>query len=336
MSKTYTIYDNQGLLHNSLRKILNDNNWKEVDIHSVSSVDFAWIGATIGNEYLKYDKCIYDVNTQLKNILVGGGVKGNIDNKDVITNKSELYKNMLITNKAICDKHMMPTHNLEKVSNINPGNVFIVRPIGPGAGGGAGVSVVANNNDLYYAKKKTNRYKSVIITNYITSPLLFHTKKFHLRMYFMVCVDTNFRWSMFNRGKIITAELPYIASNYNNPKIHDTHFKSTFKNCYFPEDLELKTDDNSIIFEQINSIMETVATIIKPHAKSYSESKYAFEIFGCDFMITDDLIVKLIEINARHDYGVDDLKKENAEGFKIFCNDFYSWVYDNAIKPVFN
>ena len=30
-------------------------------------------------------------------------------------------------------------------------------------------------------------------------------------------------------------------------------------------------------------------------------------------MITDDLIVKLIEINARHDYGVDDLKKDNPQ-----------------------
>ena len=27
MSKTYTIYDNQGLLHDGLRKILNDNNF---------------------------------------------------------------------------------------------------------------------------------------------------------------------------------------------------------------------------------------------------------------------------------------------------------------------
>lgn len=336
MSKTYTIYDNQGLLHDGLRKILNDNNWKEVDIHDVSAVDFSWIGATIGKDYLKYDKCIYDVTTQLKNILVGGGVKGDLVDKDVITNKEELYKNMQIANSYICNKHMMPTLKIEQIRNINPGEVFIVRPIGCGAGGGAGVSVVSNNNDLNYAKKRTNRYKSVIITNYITSPLLFNQKKFHLRMYFMVCVDTHFRWFMFNRGKIITAELPYISNYYNNPKIHDTHFKSTFKNCYFPEDLDLQPDQNNLIYEQMNTILETAAIIIKPHAKSYSESKYGFEVFGCDFMITNDFVVKLIEINARHDYGVDDLKKENAEGFKIFCNDFYNWVYNNAIKPVFN
>jgi hypothetical protein len=336
MLKTYAIFDNQGLIHDGLRQILNENNWKEVDIHNVSSVDFAWIGATIGRDYLKYDKCIYDINSQLKNILVGGGVKGDIDNKDVITNKEELYKNMLITNSDICNKHMMPTFKIDEIRNINSGQVFIVRPIGAGAGGGAGVSVVSNNNDLYYAKKRTNRYKSVIITNYITSPLLFNRKKFHLRMYFMVCFDTNFRWYLFKKGKIITAELPYVSNDFNNPKIHDSHFKSTFKNCFFPEDLHLEPHQNNLIYEQMNNILESAAAIIKPHTKSYSESKYAFEVFGCDFMITDDLIVKLIEINARHDYGVDDLKKDNQEGFKVFCSDFYNWVYLNAIKPVFN
>jgi len=336
MSKTYTIYDNQGLIHDGLRKILNDNNWKEVNINDVNSVDFAWVGATIGIDYLKYDKRIYDITTQLKNILLGGGVKGDIDNKDVITNKEQLYKNMMLANKEICNKHMMTTFNISEISNIEKGDIFIIRPIGCNAGGGAGISIVTNNNELYYAKKKTCRYKSAIITRYITNPLLFKQKKFHLRMYLMICNDINFRWSMFNKGKIITAEFPYISNHYNNPKIHDTHFKSTFKNLYFPDDLQLTLDQNDMIYKQMYDILEVASTIIKPHAKSYIESKYAFEVFGCDFMINTDLVVKLIEINARHDYGVNDLKKDNQQGFKLFCNEFYNWVYNEAIKPVFN
>ena len=336
MSKTYTIYDNQGLIHDGLRKILNDNNWKEVNINDVNSVDFAWVGATIGRDYLKYDKRIYDITTQLKNILLGGGVKGDIDNKDVITNKEQLYKNMMLANSEICNKHMMTTFNLCEISHIEKDDVFIIRPIGCGAGGGAGIFIVSNNNELCYAKKKTSRYKSAIITKYITNPLLFKQKKFHLRMYFMICNDNNFRWSMFNKGKIITAEFPYISNHYNNTKIHDTHFKSTFKNLYFPDDLELTHEQNDMIYKQMFDILEVASTIIKPHAKSYIESKYAFEVFGCDFMINSDFVVKLIEINARHDYGVDDLKKDNQHGFKLFCNEFYNWVYNEAIKPVFN
>ena len=38
--------------------------------------------------------------------------------------------------------------------------------------------------------------------------------------------------------------------------------------------------------------------MLEPNIKSYSETKYGFEVFGCDFMITDDNLVKLIEINA--------------------------------------
>ena len=59
-------------------------------------------------------------------------------------------------------------------------------------------------------------------------------------------------------------------------------------------------------------------------------------MFGCDFMITTDNLVKLIEINARHDYGVNDLEKANSSGFHQFCDNFYNWIYDTCIHPLFN
>ena len=45
-------------------------------------------------------------------------------------------------------------------------------------------------------------------------------------------------------------------------------------------------------------ILGAAAKIVKPRIKCYEESKYCCEVFGIDFMITDDYIVKLIEINA--------------------------------------
>jgi len=75
--------------------------------------------------------------------------------------------------------------------------------------------------------------------------------------------------------------------------------------------------------------------MLEPNIKSYSETKYGFEVFGCDFMITDDNLVKLIEINARHDYGVNDLEKDNPSGFHRFCENFYTWIYETAIAPIF-
>jgi hypothetical protein len=42
-----------------------------------------------------------------------------------------------------------------------------------------------------------------------------------------------------------------------------------------------------------------------------------------------------LEINARHDYGVNDVKKEAPEVYERFCTDFWDWVYKHAIEPVF-
>ena len=256
--KTFVIYDNQGLIHDRLREILTNITcngipvWKELNILSdnISHVDFAWVGATIGDNYLKYDKKIYEIKTTLKNLLEGGGVKGDVDKKDVITNKSSLYFNLKEKFPELSQKYMMETTTLKNIKNIENNKVYIVRPIGPGAGGGADVYVVSNNQELEKARQKTKRYnktdKHVIISEYITNPLLLPTlsnKKFHLRMYLMICVgspyNNGFEWHFWNRGKIITAELPYKNSDYTNTKIHDTHFKSTPINKYFPEDVEL-------------------------------------------------------------------------------------------------
>jgi uncharacterized membrane protein YgcG len=337
--RTFAIHDNQGLIHTHLRKILLSKGWLEVSIDN-EYADFAWVGATVGTNYLKYDKSIYEIKTILKNLLVGGGVKGDTDNKDVITNKSCLYTNMKKQFPSIYKKYMMKTYAWNKLYSYRDGDVVIIRPVGPGAGGGADVYVVNTTNEFNKSITKLKRYKQVIITNYIVNPLLLKSlsyKKFHLRMYLMICTFKNgFEWHFWNKGKIITAELPYVPDDYTNPLIHDTHFKSTHINKYFPEDLHLEGSVISKLYKQMNEIMEASANIIKKHTFSYPESKYAFEVFGVDMMITDDFVVKLIEINARHDYGVDDLKKENGDKHNQFCSSFFDWIYENAITPVFD
>ena len=335
-NKTFTIHDNQGLIFNHLQFLLKNYLWKQIDINS-TSVDFAWVGATIGNDYLKYDKQIYEIKSILKNLLKGGGVKGDTNFKDVITNKSELYFNMLKHNQFITQKFMMKTIKLNLLNYVND-QIFIIRPIGPGAGGGADIHIITNNKELEDVKLKLKKYNDVIATEYIQNPLLLKNldfKKFHLRMYFLVNNFKNFSWYLFSKGKIITAELPYINKDFYNSKIHDTHFKSTYINKYFPNDLELPNDITENILLQMYQCLENAADIIKNNIECYEESKYCFEVFGVDFMITDDYKVKLIEINARHDYGVNDLKKENPEGFKIFCSEFFDWIYKYAINPIF-
>ena len=346
--KTFTILCKQGLLHQYLTDILEKNGWTYVafeDLYSYNmekNVDFAWFGASIGNEYLKFDPRIYNVNTVLKNLICGSGVRGDTTEKDVVTNKHALYFNFMQQFPDVCCKHMCKSWDLYNIHEINKDTVLILRPVGSGAGGGAFVNIVKTNNELIYYKKRLNRFPFALATEYITNPMLICNKKFHLRMYWIVYPDKFGKYynKLYKVGKIITAKNDYKNADYSNIDIHDTHFKSTFINRYFPQDLkEINCLSDEIIeeyYSQMELILNCAFTILEPNINSYPETKYGFEVFGCDFMITTDNLVKLIEINARHDYGVNDLEKANSSGFHQFCDNFYNWIYDTCIHPLFN
>lgn len=87
--------------------------------------------------------------------------------------------------------------------------------------------------------------------------------------------------------------------------------------------------------QQMREVLRCAYDVYKPHIATTAESKYGFEVFGCDFMVTSDGGVKLLEINARHDYGVNDIEKENPEIYERFCGDFSEWIYKNAVEPMF-
>lgn len=346
--KTFTILCEQGLIHSYLIETLVSKGWKYIPFeelyisNSYMYVDFAWFGANIGKDYLKYDPRIYEVNTYIKNLIVGSGVRGETKDKDIITNKHSLYHQFNKQFPEVCSKHLCDSIDINEIENVDNGDVLILRPVGSGAGGGAYVSVITTTNQLNYFRRRLNRFPYVLVSKYIKNPMLINLTKFHLRILWVVYPDKNgnYQHRYYPYGKIITAKSVFKNGDYSNPDIHDTHFKSTYVNRYFPEDLKssnhLSDEIISNLYNQIHLILECAFSIIKPHIHSFLESKYGFEVFGCDFMITDDNIIKLLEINARHDYGVDDLQKLNPDGFKEFCRGFYNWICNTVILPMFD
>jgi len=352
--KTFAMYDKQGLLLTRLADMLVEHKWKQVDINSPSA-DFAWVGATSDVKktgFLRYEEVIYNIKTVVKNLLKGNGVKGYSTSdpdypytKNVITDKAQLYIELNKKCPEICKKYMAESWMLsdEKrnseygVSDGGEG-VLIIKPLGVGAGGGEGIEYITSKEDLKEFVA-THKKKPYLVSKYIRNPMLIEGKKFHLRMYFMVCMRPNKKsdWFLFDEGKIITAELPYKDADYKNKKIHDTHFKSTKKNRLFPNSSDLGIDDKESkkIMQQMREVLRCAYDVYKPHIATTVDSKYGFEVFGCDFMVTNDGNVKLLEINARHDYGVNDIEKENPEVYERFCVDFCEWIYKNAIEPMF-
>jgi hypothetical protein len=99
-------------------------------------------------------------------------------------------------------------------------------------------------------------------------------------------------------GEFALAEKPYVRGNWENKAIHDTHFHNGV-GYYWPFDMNFTMDQWQNVKQQFNFIYACILDIMKNKGECYSDSKNCFELFGLDFMITDDLRVKLIEVNAR-------------------------------------
>ncbi len=208
--------------------------------------------------------------------------------------------------------------------------VYIVKPAGHGACAGVGVTVVTNDRELEEARfTLSKRFKNIIISEYIQNPLLYEGRKFHLRMFILINSEP-FSWSFWNRGKAMTAKLAYKKGDWTNKEIHDSHGETTPKDIYFPEDI-LPKDKYNHVYQQIELILGAVAEIVKPNTRCYEESEYCCEIFGIDFMITDDYIVKLIEINAEAGYGS---KNKDKTKYKTYCSAYFDWFYKESLIPL--
>ena len=216
---------------------------------------------------------------------------------------------------------------------------YIIKPVGVGfkkgvgtvgAYKGYGIEVVTNDKELEEVRKELSKiFNEIIISEYIQNPLLYEGKKCHIRIYLLI--NSDLTWSFHKKGRIYTAGLPYVKEDWANKDIHDSHNKSTLKDLYFPEDILLK-DKHSNIYNQMDKILNAVITIAKPYIKCYEGTKYCCDIFGVDFMITDDYIVKLIEINNSTGF----VSKDNDKKFDIFCSEYFDWFYKESISKLFN
>ena len=361
---TYLIQDNQGLYHDRLREILNSKGFVELTKQQALAtpnkyVDFFWMGQS-NTEGNRFDKDLYQINSTLITMLWRD--KTHTQGKDAISNKQLLYQNMKKYFPDICSKHMAKTYLLKDIQSLKDisffenelsdmssspetnssedsftkGNmlnkIYIVKPVGHGACAGVGVTVVTNDRELEEARRElSKRFRNIIVSEYIQNPLLYEGRKFHIRMYILINSDSS--WSFWKRGKAMTAKISYKRGDWTNKAIHDSHGETTPKDIYFPEDI-LPKEKYDHIYQQIELILGAAANIVKPHVKCYEESKNCCEVFGIDFMITDDYTVKLIEINAEAGYGS---KNEDKTKYKAYCSEYFDWFYkESLLSKLFN
>ena len=249
---------------------------------------------------------------------------------NVIKNKKNLYFNMLKYNPKIAFKHFSKTYLLKDIYKIN--NVYILRPFN-NSGGGKNIFIVTSTKELINIKKKIN-VNNYIASEYITNPLLFKNKKFHLRVTFMItCIDSKISLSIFKHIRILQAKMPYKNKDFSNKDIHDSHVSSTDDDYLFSTEFKSNKNYNNII-RQIILVINECFSIVKPEIKLYPETKNSFQIFVSDFMITSEYIIKLLEIN-HGDIGYNFLNVKNYNIQQIFNKNFFKWIFIKTIVPIF-
>ena len=174
---------------------------------------------------------------------------------------------------------------------------------------------IINNNKHMWEKLNYSKYKKCckanilkkikiewVLQEYITNPLLYKNKKFHLRGYFIYCYDRlkNKKEGYFlDNQRIFTTKLSFINNNYLNKDIHDSHSDSTPNEIIYKPDI-IKLLNRKQIINIDNQIKYLYKSILKAlNLKCYKNDDFCFNIFGSDIIITNDYQIKFIELNEK-------------------------------------
>ena len=159
--------------------------------------------------------------------------------------------------------------------------------------------------------------------------------KFHVRLHLVISIDKYYtkRFFLVNTGAMFVSSTPFINKDYNNIKIHDTHYDK-FNNSFFPDDFpgtELEKD--KLIKDVRTMIKDICSSDITREIKKTDKCESGFHIFGIDIMITDKNTPVLIEINKFPGLpNYTDLQYPND--VTRLSHEFYSGLWDTVINPL--
>jgi hypothetical protein len=255
---------------------------------------------------------------------------------DTIENKYKLYLNINMYFPHYYNTHypksflLNATTQWNNIKTQNP--VYIARPIGSYQG--LDIIRVYDQQTLQQAKRLLYNDKytdGVSLTEYITNPMLYEGRKMHLRAYMLfTLINNKFNSYLFDIMRIYTAKHKYKNEDWNNNDIHDTHFKNSgFVTVFSPEIFNnlspsLNNAKYNIILENIKENINFISKIAVSNIYQYSGSKNAYEVFGIDVLIKDDLSVFIMEINGKFTGYV---------GADCLFKDYFKWITETVIKP---
>jgi len=182
-----------------------------------------------------------------------------------------------------------------------------------------------------------------VIEELIQNILLCEGRKFHVRAY--LYIDDKRNWALCDYADLILADVKYSAAVTGaDPKI----FISTNNSDYCRElgsgkftrafSGEASPFDATDFFRQANVICEKLPDLFEPTC--YENAERCYEVFGCDFLVTAEERVVLLEINDIVGYEPVANKRGDPAWLRsmrkkkndVFRQKFYAWLLQ---QPVF-
>jgi len=271
----YPIYSNKDMLIKTLEK---RGNWKQAE--EGESIDFIY---TEGR--YRYDKKLYNIQSLLKN---------QIRDDIFFIKKDKLYNSLTPSEKDyLLETHIFNNKEIEKIeAKFDGEKIWIAKPSKGFAG--RGLKITKNYQDLVKHLKVNKQYKDWSLQAYIKEPTLYNNRKFHIRFYILVDCENNYY--LFKYGLVALARELYTLTDFDNDKIHDTHFNTTKEELYYPNILGNDLEKIEKIDNKVREIIKDVKNKAE-HINCYPESKNGYEILGMDIMLDDEFKIKLLEIN---------------------------------------
>ena len=267
-------------------------NWRKYK-KGDKKIDFVYV-----DRYIKFDKnFLYNLDVKIENfamILEGGNKREIVD----------LFLKDPKTRKYVPNQIAFNPHDIEEdvLDFIKTGKIYIAKPVSGASG--ENIEIIKNKKEFnsnisnfkksfFRRDKKIKDGKNWVLQEYITNPLLYNGKKFHIRA--NICMTNEGKNFLDKQLQIIPAFEKYKKSDFKNKNIHDTHAKD---NPYFIDNY-LNSDLKE---EQIKKIKKEVIKISKKFLdkvkiKCYQGLENCFNIFGLDIIFLEDFNPIFIEAN---------------------------------------
>ncbi len=336
-------------------------NWKRYDLKKDKhkKIDYIYID----HQDNIYNKKIQSYPSFIKNFID--------DDKHKVGRKNELYQNLgalvkknpeLSLKKYLLEQHNFDWSQSHKKGEIdseinrvkslfdnNPGKIWIYKPVA----GFKGMNIrifksfeefdnyihefINTYSPIWYDPKNKSRMASQsqwVMQEYITHPLLFNNKKFHIRPIFLYHKKGQEKVGyILDRILVAHAYEDFKLEDFDQPRIHDTHFASTTTGrIYLQEDFPkykiLTKEQIQDIEKQVKDLGTYVFDLM--NSRCYPENKICYETFGMDLIIDGPtLTIKLMEVQITNiSYGF--FGDDKISGF----SNMFEYVLENSLETV--